>query len=80
MLISSIRSRAEHGTSVRYTRPQHSTQFEPAVHQQYPSNPRRYSNAAVRSKFGVDQGKWQSPQWVAFEVGVDVDLAAAKKR
>ncbi len=33
----------------------------------------------LRSKFGVGQGEWKSPQWVAFEVGVDVDLTAAKK-
>lgn len=33
----------------------------------------------LRNKFGVGQGEWQSPQWVPFEVGVDVDLVAAKK-
>lgn len=32
----------------------------------------------VRTKFGVGQGPWSSGQWVALEVGVDVDLVAKK--
>jgi polyisoprenoid-binding protein YceI len=31
----------------------------------------------VRTAFGVGQGPWASGQWVALEVGVDVDLTAA---
>lgn len=30
----------------------------------------------VRTDFGVGQGPWASGQWVALEVGVDVDLVA----
>lgn len=30
----------------------------------------------VRTQFGVGQGPWASGQWVALEVGVDVDLVA----
>lgn len=30
----------------------------------------------VRTDFGVGQGPWASGQWVAIEVGVDVDLVA----
>ena len=33
----------------------------------------------VRTEFGVGQGAWASGQWVALEVGVDVDLVAATK-
>ena len=33
----------------------------------------------VRSNFGVGQGAWASAQWVALEVGVDIDLTAARK-
>ncbi|MCJ2060921.1 YceI family protein [Methylobacterium sp. J-048] len=33
----------------------------------------------VRTDFGVGQGAWASGQWVALEVGVDVDLVAAAK-
>ena len=33
----------------------------------------------VRTDFGVGQGPWASGQWVALEVGVDVDLVAATK-
>jgi polyisoprenoid-binding protein YceI len=31
----------------------------------------------IRSAFGVGQGPWSSGQWVALEVGVDVDLVAS---
>jgi polyisoprenoid-binding protein YceI len=30
----------------------------------------------VRNAFGVGQGPWATDEWVAFEVGVDVDLVA----
>jgi polyisoprenoid-binding protein YceI len=30
----------------------------------------------IRTKFGVGQGTWADAQWVALEVGVDIDLAA----
>lgn len=33
----------------------------------------------VRTDFGVGQGPWASGQWVALEVGVDVDLVANRK-
>jgi polyisoprenoid-binding protein YceI len=32
----------------------------------------------MRSDFGIGQGPWSSGQWVALEVGVDVDLVATK--
>lgn len=32
----------------------------------------------VRTAFGVGQGPWASGQWVALEVGVDVDLVATR--
>jgi polyisoprenoid-binding protein YceI len=32
----------------------------------------------VRSAFGVGQGPWSTGQWVALEVGVDVDLVATR--
>ncbi|MGU3361151.1 YceI family protein [Methylobacterium sp. M6A4_1b] len=32
----------------------------------------------VRSQFGVGQGPWASGQWVALEVGVDIDLTATQ--
>jgi len=32
----------------------------------------------VRSAFGVGQGPWATGQWVALDVGVDVDLTAHK--
>lgn len=32
----------------------------------------------MRSSFGVGQGAWASPEWVKFEVGVDIDLTATK--
>ena len=32
----------------------------------------------VRTQFGVGQGPWASGQWVALEVGVDIDLAATE--
>jgi polyisoprenoid-binding protein YceI len=32
----------------------------------------------VRTAFGVGQGPWTSGEWVALEVGVDVDLVAVK--
>jgi polyisoprenoid-binding protein YceI len=32
----------------------------------------------VRAQFGVGQGPWASGQWVALEVGVDVDLVATR--
>ena len=32
----------------------------------------------IRSDFGIGQGPWSSGQWVALEVGVDVDLVATK--
>ena len=32
----------------------------------------------VRSDFGIGQGPWSSGQWVALEVGVDVDLTATR--
>lgn len=30
----------------------------------------------VRTDFGVGQGDWTTPQWVALEVGVDIDVTA----
>lgn len=33
----------------------------------------------IRTEFGVGQGSWASGQWVALEVGVDVDLVATPK-
>lgn len=33
----------------------------------------------VRSVFGVGQGPWASGQWVALEVGVDIDVIAQQK-
>ena len=33
----------------------------------------------IRTDFGVGQGAWASAQWVALEVGIDVDLVAATK-
>ena len=33
----------------------------------------------VRTAFGVGQGAWASGQWVALEVGVDVDLVATAR-
>ncbi len=32
----------------------------------------------LRSEFGVGQGDWSSGEWVALEVGVDVDLVVRK--
>lgn len=32
----------------------------------------------VRTAFGVGQGAWTSGQWVALDVGVDVDISAKK--
>ena len=32
-----------------------------------------------RTSFGVGQGAWASGQWVALEVGVDVDINATQK-
>ena len=34
----------------------------------------------VRTQFGVGQGPWASGQWVALEVGVDVDLFASRSK
>lgn len=34
----------------------------------------------IRTEFGVGQGPWSSGQWVALEVGVDVDLLAHRSR
>lgn len=34
--------------------------------------------ALVRTDFGVGQGAWASGQWVALEVGVDIDLVASE--
>ncbi|MXV44361.1 polyisoprenoid-binding protein [Saccharibacter sp. 17.LH.SD] len=33
----------------------------------------------VRSAFGVGQGPWATGQWVALQVGVDIDIVADKK-
>jgi polyisoprenoid-binding protein YceI len=33
----------------------------------------------VRTAFGVGQGAWASGQWVALEVGVDVDIVATRE-
>ncbi|WP_212377310.1 YceI family protein [Acetobacter persici] len=33
----------------------------------------------VRSAFGVGQGPWATGQWVALEVGVDLDITAQRK-
>jgi polyisoprenoid-binding protein YceI len=32
----------------------------------------------VRTEFGIGQGVWSTAEWVALEVGVDVDLVATK--
>jgi polyisoprenoid-binding protein YceI len=32
----------------------------------------------LRSDFGIGQGPWSTGQWVALEVGVDVDLTASR--
>ena len=32
----------------------------------------------VRTVFGVGQGSWSSGQWVALDVGVDVDIVATR--
>ncbi len=32
----------------------------------------------IRTDFGVGQGAWSSSQWVALEVGVDVDIVATR--
>lgn len=32
----------------------------------------------VRTDFGVGQGPWASGQWVALEVGVDIDIVASR--
>jgi polyisoprenoid-binding protein YceI len=32
----------------------------------------------VRSEFGIGQGVWSTGEWVALEVGVDIDLVATK--
>lgn len=32
----------------------------------------------LRNAFGIGQGAWSTDQWVAFEVGVDIDIVAAK--
>jgi polyisoprenoid-binding protein YceI len=32
----------------------------------------------TRTAFGIGQGQWSSAEWVALEVGVDVDLVATK--
>lgn len=32
----------------------------------------------LRNAFGIGQGAWNNDQWVAFEVGVDIDIVAAK--
>ena len=34
----------------------------------------------IRTEFGVGQGAWSSGQWVALEVGVDVDLVAHRAK
>jgi len=33
----------------------------------------------VRSSFGVGQGAWATGQWVALDVGVDLDITAQRK-
>lgn len=33
----------------------------------------------VRTQFGIGQGPWASGQWVALEVGVDIDVTAMEK-
>lgn len=33
----------------------------------------------TRTAFGVGQGQWSSGQWVALEVGVDIDIVAKSK-
>lgn len=33
----------------------------------------------IRSAFGVGQGPWAAGQWVALEVGVDLDITAQRK-
>ena len=33
----------------------------------------------VRSAFGIGQGTWSTGQWVALEVGVDVDIVATRR-
>ncbi len=32
----------------------------------------------MRSEYGVGQGPWSTGEWVALDVGVDVDLVATK--
>jgi|SRR5579859_2801209 len=32
----------------------------------------------VRTAFGIGQGAWGSDQWVAFDVGIDIDVSATK--
>lgn len=32
----------------------------------------------LRSAFGIGQGAWSTDQWVALEVGVDIDIVAAR--
>jgi len=34
----------------------------------------------IRTQFGVGQGPWASGQWVAVEVGVDIDLTATRAK
>jgi polyisoprenoid-binding protein YceI len=34
----------------------------------------------LRNAFGVGQGVWSSGQWVALEVGVDIDIVATRAR
>ncbi|MFK3889550.1 MULTISPECIES: hypothetical protein [Sphingomonadaceae] len=34
----------------------------------------------LRNAFGVGQGAWSSGQWVALEVGVDIDIVATRRR
>jgi polyisoprenoid-binding protein YceI len=32
----------------------------------------------IRSAFGIGQGPWATDQWVAFDVGVDIDVTATR--
>jgi polyisoprenoid-binding protein YceI len=32
----------------------------------------------VRSAFGIGQGQWATEQWIALEVGVDIDIVATR--
>lgn len=34
----------------------------------------------LRSAFGVGQGAWSTGQWVALEVGIDIDLIATRQK